>query len=351
MKQPAPEEAASGRLYVAYVITLYWVVSISMVYLNKVLLSSSETSIPAPLFITWFQCVVTCIVCIVLGHLGETLGSPFTQFPKVRYEVDTCKAVLPLSIVFVGMVCFNNICLQLVQVSFYNVARSLSLLFNVMFMYVVLSKVISLASFAALIVVLIGFVAGIEGELEFSFMGTSAGVLASMFVALNSVYTSKVLPSVNNDKSLLLFCNNLNASIIFLPLVIMFEYEIIVTHIDKFASILFWTAMTISGVMGFAIGLVTVMQVKATSPLTHNISGTAKAAVQSLAAFYIWGNPATLSGVVGLVLVLVGSALYTWVQMKFPVLPSKLIDSSQTEEEEPLTTTAPDIEADSSSTK
>ena len=32
--------------------------------------------------------------------------------------------------------------------------------------------------------------------------------------------------------------------------------------------------------MGFAIGLVTVMQVKATSPLTHNISGTAKAAVQ-----------------------------------------------------------------------
>jgi hypothetical protein len=38
--------------------------------------------------------------------------------------------------------------------------------------------------------------------------------------------------------------------------------------------------MTLTGFMGFAIGLVTVMQVKATSPLTHNISGTAKAAVQ-----------------------------------------------------------------------
>jgi hypothetical protein len=31
--------------------------------------------------------------------------------------------------------------------------------------------------------------------------------------------------------------------------------------------------MTVTGIMGFAIGLVTVMQVKATSPLTHNISG------------------------------------------------------------------------------
>jgi hypothetical protein len=38
--------------------------------------------------------------------------------------------------------------------------------------------------------------------------------------------------------------------------------------------------MIVAGFMGFAIGLVTVMQVKATSPLTHNISGTAKAAVQ-----------------------------------------------------------------------
>lgn len=57
------------------------------------------------------------------------------------------------------------------------------------------------------------------------------------------------------------------------------------------------------------------MQVKATSPLTHNISGTAKAAVQSLMAFYIWGNKATVKGVLGILLVIFGSGLYTWVQM------------------------------------
>jgi hypothetical protein len=67
---------------------------------------------------------------------------------------------------------------------------------------------------------------------------------------------------------------------------------------------------------GFCIGLVTVMQVKATSPLTHNISGTAKAAVQSLLAFYIWGNQATFKGLLGIFLVLFGSGFYTWVQMQ-----------------------------------
>lgn len=45
-------------------------------------------------------------------------------------------------------------------------------------------------------------------------------------------------------------------------------------------SLVFWSGMVMSGLMGFGIGLVTVMQVRATSPLTHNISGTAKAAFQ-----------------------------------------------------------------------
>lgn len=45
----------TDSFYVAQVISLYWVVSISMVYLNKILLSNEEASIPAPLFVTWFQ--------------------------------------------------------------------------------------------------------------------------------------------------------------------------------------------------------------------------------------------------------------------------------------------------------
>jgi hypothetical protein len=36
-------------------------------------------------------------------------------------------------------------------------------------------------------------------------------------------------------------------------------------------------------------------------------------------AFYIWGNKATVKGIIGLLLVLFGSGLYTWVQMNAPV--------------------------------
>lgn len=59
----------------------------------------------------------------------------------------------------------------------------------------------------------------------------------------------------------------------------------------------------------------TVLQIKATSPLTHNISGTAKAAVQSMMAFYIWKNKPTVLGVVSIFVVLGGSLAYTLVKM------------------------------------
>jgi GDP-fucose transporter C1 len=113
----------SNQMYIFYVICAYWVVSISMVYLNKILLSSDDASIPAPLFVTWYQCVVTCLICKVLGYAGEYTrleGSKsfLDQFPIVSYEFNTGMQVLPLSLVFVGMITFNNICLQMVAVSF-----------------------------------------------------------------------------------------------------------------------------------------------------------------------------------------------------------------------------------------
>ncbi len=91
--------------YIASVVAAYWVISISMVYLNKVrlciapppppphrppirsdrsgpdpspslfhhqvLMTNSELSIPAPLFVTWFQCLFTVGLCYLCGELGE----------------------------------------------------------------------------------------------------------------------------------------------------------------------------------------------------------------------------------------------------------------------------------------
>ena len=303
---------------VVQVVAMYWLVSISMVYINKVLLSS-DSSLPAPLFITLFQCLVSCGICIALGHIGELhrlrshahFTAEWPQITPAVLSLKTCRDVLPLSVIFVGMVGFNNLCLEYVEVSFYNVARCLSLVFNVVFSFLLLGKPTSLQVCATLLLVILGFAVGVDGEINFSLLGTSFGVLSSIFVSLSSVYTAKVLPAVNNDKSLLIFYNNLNACALLLPLVCLSEFHVIYTNTAKLLSLQFWAAMVIASVLGFSVALVTVLQIKFTSPLTHNISGTAKAAVQSLLAFYLWGNPATWFSLLGLGLVLLGSAAYT----------------------------------------
>jgi GDP-fucose transporter C1 len=60
----------------------------------------------------------------------------------MRYTKAVARKVGVLSLVFVGMVTFNNLCLKYVEVSFYNVARSLTIVFNVMLSFTILRCVV-----------------------------------------------------------------------------------------------------------------------------------------------------------------------------------------------------------------
>jgi len=336
----------SQSMYIASVVGTYWMVSISMVYLNKILMSNDGISIPAPLFVTWYQCVVTVLICWLAGLCGQRARrlssdaqyapltandqngasngnamnnqpkpSFFAQFPRAEYLVGQATQIFPLSLVFVGMITFNNLCLKLVEVSFYNVARSLTIVFNVFFSGVFLGIPTSFRTILCLGVVIVGFLMGSHGELNFSVIGTASGIMSSLFVSLNSIFTKKVLPVVDDNHWKLTFYNNVNASVLFIPLIYIFEKDVIMDASSQLTSAAFWSAMSVAGFFGFSIGIVTVLQIKATSPLTHNISGTAKAAVQSMMAFYLFGNTPTLLGVMGIFTVLGGSLLYTFVKM------------------------------------
>ena len=52
----------------------------------------------------------------------------------------------------------------------------------------------------------------------------------------------------------------------------------------KLFDLSFLFTMTVAGVLGFSMGYVTGYQIQITSPLTHNVSGTAKSYVQTLLA-------------------------------------------------------------------
>ena len=66
--------------------------------------------------------------------------------------------------------------------------------------------------------------------------------------------------------------------------------------------------------MGFLLNISTFLQIKHTSPLTHNVSGTAKACVQTVIGLMIYGNPMSFNTGVGTLMSTVGCALYAAVR-------------------------------------
>lgn len=145
-------------------------------------------------------------------------------------------------------------------------------------------------------------------------IGTIFGVIGSISLSLYSIYTKKTLPFVRNEVWLLSYYNNVYSSILFLPLILctdelstVFAY----THLDE---AWFWLALSVGGVCGLAIGYVTALQIKVTSALTHNISGTAKACAQTVFATQWFNETKSALWWTSNVVVLFGSGLYARVK-------------------------------------
>ncbi|CAJ0587949.1 unnamed protein product, partial [Mesorhabditis spiculigera] len=301
---------------VFFAVSAYWVFSIGLVFLNKYLLSGQD-QLDAPLFVTWYQCVVTVALCFLLSKLSQSFPNT-VHFPKMYLDQKLSREVLPLSIVFVGMIGFNNLCLKYVGVSFYYVGRSLTTVFNVICTYLILGQKTSGRAIACCGLIIGGFFLGVNQEDvagSLSVSGVVYGVLASLCVALNAIYTSRSLSCVGDSIWRLTMYNNLNAIFLFLPLMLFSGEFGTVAFFPGLFSHTFWTLMTISGVFGFMMGYVTGWQIQATSPLTHNISGTAKAAAQTVMAVTYWSEVKPFLWWCSNVVVLFGSALYTWIKM------------------------------------
>ncbi|XP_061133189.1 GDP-fucose transporter 1 isoform X1 [Syngnathus typhle] len=299
---------------IAAVVALYWFVSITMVFLNNHLLDNRD--LDAPLFVTFFQCVVTVGLCCVMQLLSSVWPS-LIDFPSVKFDIKTSREVLPLSVVFISMITFNNLCLKHVGVAFYTVGRSLSTVFNVLLSYVILQQATSFKAMWCCAIILGGFWLGVDQEGlagSLSWSGVFFGVVASACVSLNAILTKKVMPAVGGNIWKLSYYNNINACVLFLPLILVFGEVERITSFSLLTDMWFWGMMTLGGVFGFAIGYVTGLQIKYTSPLTHNVSGTAKACAQTVIAVMYNSSSKSLLWWTSNMLVLGGSSAYTWVK-------------------------------------
>lgn len=107
---------------------------------------------------------------------------------------------------------------------------------------------------------------------------------------------------------------NLYSCILFIPLMMISgEFSVVAKYSNLFEPS-FWGYLTIGGICGFSIGYVTGLQIKVTSPLTHNISGTAKACAQTVMATQWFSESKSWLWWLSNFVVLFGSGMYARVK-------------------------------------
>jgi GDP-fucose transporter C1 len=128
-----------------------------------------------------------------------------------------------------------------------------------------------------------------------------------------AIIVKKVMILLDNNEYLLIEYNTPIAIIALAPLVwYSGEFDIIVNG----RTLHFWIMQVLAGVVGFVINIAIFLNIKYTTPLTHNLSGTVKACVQMMLAFVIFPESETMTWMkfIGVVMVIGFAAFYAWVR-------------------------------------
>ena len=294
-----------------FAVSFYMIVSVTLVFLNRLVLSDPKDKAGA-LFTSWYQFVVTYVIIILISFFGQNVPL-LNIFPKLNYKFDILIKVLPVSITYVLQVGLNNKCLEYVSVSGYQVVRSLTIMFNIILTYFILHQTTSVKACLCCLGVIIGFFIGVDGDVSLSVRGCIYGVLSSLCVASYSIAVKKALKYLNNNQYVLIEYNTPVAILILIPFVYHNgEFEVF----SRPHSPRFWFMQTFAGVVGFVINIAIFLDIQVTSPLTHNLAGTVKAALQTILAYFIFPNSETISfkKFTGIFLIISFSGLYGYVR-------------------------------------
>lgn len=303
-------------LKVAAIIALYWTVSISMVFVNKHLLSGSYGDMDLSIFVAWYQSLAAIAFIQFIG-LFQKLRKKALQIPDVDTQALFQKDMLKISLTCVIMIVMNNLMLKHIGVAFYQVARSFTLVFTIVLSASMLKQPLTWKVSLACLFIVIGYVIGIDEENNIgtlSIWGIIYGLLASLSAAICGIYTKRFGSAPNIDSLKQAYYNSINSCLFLSPLVYSTGQAGQVLESNELTSVKFWVFLTVSGALSLAVAWVSTLQIRVTSPVTHHISITGRSVAQTIIAILYYKEQKTMWWWCGNLSVVSGVLLYAWLK-------------------------------------
>lgn len=276
----------------ALALSFYMVISITQVFLNKLIFLNSNVG---GLYITWFQFVVA-EVCILIRTFAGNYKREGKLIPEFNLNYSIIAKVLPVTVVYISMIGLNNITLKYTSISTYQIVRSLSVFFNILVQYFILKKKTSINCTFACTGVVLGFIVGSCSDIQLSAKGLIYGLLSSLASALYSIVVKEAIGILNNDEFRLMQYNT-PIAILCLAVIIVFNGDI---KYMKTFDLKGFGLQFASGIFGYLVNIAIFLNIKYTSSLTHNLSGSIKSTLQTLLSYVVFKKHETINFLKGL---------------------------------------------------
>ncbi|WVF68180.1 hypothetical protein IAT40_002945 [Kwoniella sp. CBS 6097] len=339
---------------VAGVVSFYMTVALIMVMTNKWVLSTSSL----PLTFLFMQLSTSVVLLHLLGY--------FYPYTPPRWTKSTLIAVAPVCVVNVVGLVFNIYCLKLVDASYFQVARGLTLPMTVVLQALMNGVKPARWTIGACGLVMWGFTYSflplpyissaspisteaamglpVEGrKMEAPMAGMVLGVLSAGMVAIHAVLVKDAFKKVEGHTLDLAYWQNALSALVLVP-GIMFSGEVgelagMVNGTGETGLRAFIIGSGVTGVVGFLICLAGLLSIKVTSPVTHMFSSAVRSVLQTMLGVYIFHDVLNASRIMSIILILIGSCVYTWNQARStPKPPSAAVAAAVPDDRKRLLT-------------
>ncbi|TPX74188.1 UDP-glucose---hexose-1-phosphate uridylyltransferase [Chytriomyces confervae] len=308
LRYPATPKSESNTKQVVFAVSFYITTAIVMVLVNKAVLNT----VALPLTFLWVQLLVAVLLLSASSYFGVLQCPIFTT--------STCRALAPLIVINVVGLALNTFCLQHVDASFFQVARSLVLPFTMLMSWLFLGQKSSAWVLISCAAVFTGFIVGTlmeDKDIVVSQIGIVFGIASSLTTAGHSIVIKHSYSVVRGNTLDLVYYNNVMSLLLLTPVVLMSgEVEMMLDLLvknNKVGAVDSGDQLKALGVFGFLINIAGFFQIKVTSPVTHMISSAFRGVLQTLLAVAFFHDILTSSRIMSIAMILFGSCLYAWV--------------------------------------
>ena len=297
------------RTSLATLLTVQTVLFLIQALLNK----SALSDLPAPLMLLLLESGITA-AAVYAGHL---LG--YYELRTTRHVATSLRSLRWLILSKVASAVTRIYCLEAVDGAVFNLVRGLVLPFAVVLSALFLDRKPSVASLIPVAAICAGFYIGTFSEHTDlgdvgGVYGVSMGALSSFFAALDLTITKTTLSK--HGLYDILYVTNAATVLVTLPMILLgTEYDdhlqLEYRHPDLQA---FLFKAVVCGILTFLTAVLALLQLNLTSPITHQITTSARGVLQSLLSVVFLGESMPRPQVVSVGIILTGTVGYTYIK-------------------------------------